>query len=1295
MEENITKDKEIANEDNESSSDTQVDENEGPTSVVVQSAGNEKLASEYEQFMKMVCTDIPMPDDFSPKTVPVKSTSPLSYHEFDIETNLPEDNNFGFVEHEISEKSDKVEASKAEEEFRDNDSCQNVETVSKIADDEISSSSSAAKVQKRVNEGKDAREKSVSEDSRSIPSDWENVRIKVERLSDENSDSRDARKKKKRKKVTSSSESSSSSSSSDSEEELKRRKKRKRKLSNDDSSYSDSDSSESSSSSSESSSSDDKRKKRRKKKRKAEKKKKKAKRIARTKKKRRRKVSSDSSNSDSSDDKKKKKTAGKKMKQKREYNEKRDDDEDIMKVIEKSPLESSSESTKLIHSQVPVKKIKEEVKVESRKKSSEKHDIWSKEQEVTCSKANKDEKRTKSDERYSEEWEMDPGIEKMESLEVENIQKVEKKDEQIKKDERLKEKCSSVGKEIVEVNAKAEEDSDTKKKKKKDKEKKNSNEYLADWENESERMLKQKKEKWGDTDFDTLNVPSLTQLEREVNKRQLLADEWEVDSLEAVPDLTISRKRSSRASKKIEKEVRYDKKTDTYIAIEKESSRGNKKRQDRLSAMRIWEEEEEEGEREAMMLLEQKSKRKRDEWDIEEESYLRKKDERKGDIEENISLIASIQKEVNAVSNDLDTSIKHDVIVTKRSKRSRWDIASQAEEKIELKAPVMWEEESEWAKINKFEHKSDKVSLEHCDSILPKNKIQDEDTGIDQQPRKSTKSSDIIDLFARKSEDVDLLKSSWTPEELTRGKSWMKNAESGSKRDIFFDETEERASVSVAKEQPSVEELKDIFDIDVTLSKKNIELYSPSSPAPSQKSEEETFNDGNSSSLNLREDHAQDNLKKETSIKCDEESISASNIPLQIKYRDGKYTKPVTEDEFEEILGIQPQDQSPQKKFDEIKASRMSPSGLPINEPHPDSGSYKHLRMDIFAEYESDEFRGKLSNKAPEVVSSVSAKGEESHEGKAALKLIPKQLLVRRNNERVKAKLISDDPIQHAAALLTIQKKLRESHVMRNDMKDTSCEESTNEIKIECEKKIIADASVVDVPKKQTTVTDVKVDSKELSITVKTSITTKSEAPSSVKLDFDRIEEYKSSEQDVSKMEELKKPKASSSKEISDTESQVRSPSREQRKRSPGKKESDKRASDRSKEKRDKKFEDRERSDRRDSRSSKDYAESKRRSSPLSNRSKRRRSVSPRTSWERERSRSESHSRSWSRSRSKSPKRKDDAVASSSKEKRSSRIDEERFTKPKTDERKERSTRSPPRSNTAPYTKGTFVLTKI
>lgn len=454
----------------------------------------------------------------------------------------------------------------------------------------------------------------------------------------------------------------------------------------------------------------------------------------------------------------------------------------------------------------------------------------------------------------------------------------------------------------------------------------------------------------------------------------------------------------------------------------------------------------------------------------------------------------------------------------------------------------------------------------------------------------------------------------------------------------------------------------------------------------------ESFNNDHASPLNRKEGLLQDITMNETLIKSDEEFVP--NIPLQIKYREGKYAKStMIKKEFEEILGMQKtEDQIVQNKFD-MKVSESSPD-LSINESYSDS-NYKPLRMDIFAEYESDESRGKLSNKNSETVSSSSTKGgDESNEGKAALKLIPKQLLVRRSNDRVKTKLISDDPVQHAAALLTIQKKLRESHAGRNDVKNASCGESSTEFKIECEKATNIHAPIAEIiPTEQTTITDVKVDSKDVSITVKTSITTKSESPGAVKLDFN---EYKSGDKGI-KLEELKKSRPSSTKDISDTESQMRSPSREQKRKSPSRRDNreDKRISDRSKEKREKKFDDREKGDRKDSRSSKqEYNESRRRPSPSGSRIKKRRS----SSWEREESRSESHSRSWSRSRSKSPKKKEESLASSStKEKRSNRLDDDRSGRSRVDDRRERSLRSPTRSNTAPYNKGniSFLLSYL
>uniref|UniRef100_A0A0C9R6T4 Uncharacterized protein n=1 Tax=Fopius arisanus TaxID=64838 RepID=A0A0C9R6T4_9HYME len=108
----------------------------------------------------------------------------------------------------------------------------------------------------------------------------------------------------------------------------------------------------------------------------------------------------------------------------------------------------------------------------------------------------------------------------------------------------------------------------------------------------SERVKKPRKYL---TEFD-FDFPSLTQLEQ---GRGTLIDDWEVDSMEAVNDLL---KDKSKKHRKIEKEVKYDEKTDTYIAVEKEMIKENKKKLSGRVCLRIWEDEEEEGEREALLM---------------------------------------------------------------------------------------------------------------------------------------------------------------------------------------------------------------------------------------------------------------------------------------------------------------------------------------------------------------------------------------------------------------------------------------------------------------------------------------------------------------------------------------------------------------------------------------------------------------------------------------------------------------------------------------------------------------------
>lgn len=700
------------------------------SSLHLESAGDEKLASEYEQFMKMVCTDIPVPSvtdmtkEYSPKRNPHKSTSPHSYHEFNIESNLVEDNaNIEMPLKENFEDKDKLDVGSIKSMERDGSStlsmdCQmqdedTVRTEHKIDDDE-------------------------TDDSKSIPSDWENVRIKVERLSDENTESREVKKKKKQRKSTSSSDSYSSTSSSDSERGRKRKKSRRKMLSNSSSSDSDSTDSSSSSSSSDSSSSDEKRKRKRKKK-KIGKKRKKARRVARTKKKRRRKVSTDSSSSDSDERPKKKKRIKKKAKEAKQFDPKSINNGDITKVMSKSSLVTSpSDEAKLLHSMSPAKKIKEEIMIEDKKRATSARKSIASMRDNEYMKQRREKKENKSDENFMEEWEMDAMITMRQSDDdtssEDDIEEVGKVDNLEKDKYRRKRKLSRDEQDDIKLSkiseggkGRLEEELEAKRKKRREKDVRSNTEFLANWEREDEciaqhimqnevksskKLEKRKKEKWGETDFDTLNVPSLTQLEKEVCRKQLLADEWEVDSLEAIPDLTVNKRKSSQTSKKKEKEVRYDKKTDTYIAIEKESAREMKKRQERLCAIRIWEEEQEEGEKEQIMLLEQK--RKKDDWDIEEESFLRKNDEEL-DIHK-IDEIINAEKEWSKLDEDTDVKedasklmmMKLEAVGSKRTKKSRWDMGSQSEEKSESKD--MWEEEyTEWSKIKKCEQELGKT----------------------------------------------------------------------------------------------------------------------------------------------------------------------------------------------------------------------------------------------------------------------------------------------------------------------------------------------------------------------------------------------------------------------------------------------------------------------------------------------------------------------------------------------------------------------------------------------------------
>lgn len=794
-----------------------------------QPAGNEKLASEYEQFMKMVCTTTDVTEEYSSKKNPIKSTSPHSYHEFDIESNLAED-------------SVNMETLKEKFEKRDKQTLEG-----SIKSTECEESTLSTDCQTQVDENnvqiECTNENNESENSKSIPSDWENVRIKVERLSDENTESREVKKKKKQKKISSSD--SSSIISSDSEKEKKKKKRKRKILSN--SSSSDSDSTDSSSSSSDSSSSEERRKRKRKKK-KIEKKRKKAKRTARIKKKRRRKMSTDSNSSDSDKRTKKRKKVRKKAIEAKSIN-----NGDISKIISKSPVTAASDGTKILRSVTPVGNIKEETAAEERKRSdqvtSTKRTIVDKNvHDNECLKQKKERKENKSDESFMEQWEVDSMMQKndndISSQDHEELEKVDdlEKDKYRRKRkhsrdniEHDKDRSPKVNEEkIHEGKARSDEEVETKRKKKREKDIKCNAEFLANWEKEGERITqqiiqneakylkkleKQKKEKWGETDFDTLNVPSLTQLEKEVCQKQLLADEWEVDSLEAISDLIMSKRKSNQSSlKKIEKEVRYDKKTDTYIAIEKESVREMKKKQQRLCAIRIWEEEQEEGEREEMMLLEQRSKQhKTDDWDIEEESLFRKNTEEMEVCK--VNNVVAIEKEWT--KSDEEKNIKEDanklIKSSKRVKKSRWDMGSQSGEKSEVKD--IWEEEyAEWSKINKCEQEFEKIKKELCTTDYSE----------------SSSKSDLIDIYQlRKSQSRESLERSWTSEEVAIRP--VQSKKDPSVKHLISAKTNKEQLAS--KEHQTRDQFQEILESDVKFKEKTLELYSPSSPALSQKSQ--------------------------------------------------------------------------------------------------------------------------------------------------------------------------------------------------------------------------------------------------------------------------------------------------------------------------------------------------------------------------------------------------------------------------------------------------------------------------
>lgn len=400
--------------------------------------------------------------------------------------------------------------------------------------------------------------------------------------------------------------------------------------------------------------------------------------------------------------------------------------------------------------------------------------------------------------------------------------------------------------------------------------------------------------------------------------------------------------------------------------------------------------------------------------------------------------------------------------------------------------------------------------------------------------------------------------------------------------------------------------------------------------------------------------------KKEMSITADELSIPISGIPLQLtKLRDIKHT---LNEKIEGILNkAQLEDKDPHN-FN-IKIADNLFDDISMNESCPKIHTSEHI--DIFAQYGSEKPYSKQHAASSTVSSATHMKDDEANEGNNALKLIPKQLLIRRTNEQVKPKRILEtplqDPAQHAAALLTIQKKLLESHALKHDIKEYPTKEQTDHFE---QRYSITSNSGTD---------NTLLDTTEFSVVSKSSVIRQSRSPGSDKAVSIRSEQSENYDRG-SKNDDVKRFKTNRNSSDTNIPSSVRSPIREHRKRSPSKKDSEKRYSH-DKDRKERKSDDAEKSDRRDTRSSKaDFAD-RRRSSP-SGRGRRRRSGSPYVSWERQGSGSPGHS--WSRSRSKSPKRKDEAITSTrDRDKKRERYDDERPGRSRTDERKEKYMRSP------------------
>lgn len=662
----------------------------------------------------------------------------------------------------------------------------------KARSEESGNESSEQEADEEEVEAEEDEEDEDNEDgeSNSVPSDWENIKVKVEKLSDaeasdttEVSPAKVTSSKKKRKRRESWSSDTSSSSSSDSEDAKSKKRKRKRKRARKEST-SESDSSDSSSSDTSSSEEVRKKKKRKASKKKKKKRKRMKKLSKKVKRKRKRKVSTDSSSSDSDDKPPKKRSKIVKAKKKKKNKAGKQNAELTPEKIKSK----SSEGKKVI-------KIKEE-----KKSSTSKQPTVEPEDKQVQSPSATDNRNKRVSESTNSDWEKE-SIPRNDAKEPEESTKVsedskpsdtKKSDNHIDnktgtgKSSKGQEKETEVTKTIPEEDEKTEEEPETKKIKK-DKKKdtdtqKEVKEFDQHWDRDDTVVAGKDKDKftpldnnkplidWNNTDFDSLNVFSIHQLPHHVvDKRvsEIYANEWEVDSQEALPQPVSAPIKIETKLKKVEKVV-YDKETDTYIPVEVETSKEKKKKDKRSNALRIWEDEQENAEREELMMTLEKK--------ISTEPKLKPSKEPEGKFKQayaNKGFFASIVQTKYCLV--VDTKIKEEPLAVvneeKPRRKNRWDVEGHAEG-FENAPSVNWEDEGNiWPTESSSVDKPTEVSFT---SPLLDDDIKDDNAAIDivDSPDTLRKKMEKIAMLERALIDKDI---SLSPTGVLQNLSELKN----------------------------------------------------------------------------------------------------------------------------------------------------------------------------------------------------------------------------------------------------------------------------------------------------------------------------------------------------------------------------------------------------------------------------------------------------------------------------------------------------------------------------------------